>query len=77
MTALEWILTFVLFSLYLVCIVTVCMVTFRKGYIVLGIAGIVLPVLWLIGAVLPAKKGSQQEVAESIRRERQVEQVTH
>ncbi len=31
MTALEWVFTLVLFSIYLVAIVTVCALTFRKG----------------------------------------------
>jgi len=52
MTALEWVFTLVLFSIYLVAIVTVCALTFRKGYIVMGIAGIFFPILWLIGAVM-------------------------
>ena len=75
MTALAWILTFVLFSIYLVCVVTVCMLTFRKGYIVLGIVGIFLPILWLIGAVLPAKEGSPHAVQEAMQRQRQAEQM--
>jgi hypothetical protein len=58
MTGLEWILTMSLFTLYIVCLFTVCMMTFQKGYLALGILGIFLPFLWLIGAVLPPKPGS-------------------
>jgi hypothetical protein len=59
MTALEWNLSTALLTMYLVCLFTVCMVTFAKGRTVLGILGIFLPFLWLIGAVLPAKPGSR------------------
>ena len=68
MTALEWVLALVLISIYLVCIVTVCILTFRKGYIVLGIVGLLFPILWLIGAVLPAKEGSPHAVQEAMQR---------
>ena len=56
MSALEWILWIVLASVYLVALFTVCVLTFRKGYVVLGILGIFVPFLWLIGAVLPDKR---------------------
>jgi hypothetical protein len=56
MSALEWILWTVLASVYLVALFTVCVLTFRKGYVVLGILGIFVPFLWLIGAVLPDKR---------------------
>jgi hypothetical protein len=58
MTFLEWILAVSLFSIYMVCLFTVCTMTFQKGYTALGIFGIFLPFLWLIGAVLPPKEGS-------------------
>ena len=45
--------------MYIVCLFTVCAMTFAKGRTVLGLAGIFLPFLWLIGAVLPAKPGSR------------------
>ena len=57
-TPLEWFLSTTLFILYLFCLFTVCLLTFRKGHTVLGILGIFLPFLWLIGAVLPPKQGS-------------------
>jgi uncharacterized membrane protein len=53
MTGLEWFLATTVAVLYLVCIFTVALITFRKGYFLLGIFGIFLPFLWLIGAVLP------------------------
>ncbi|MGH8968312.1 MAG: hypothetical protein ACRDV1_00025 [Actinomycetes bacterium] len=67
MTGLEWILWISLATLYLFCLFTVCSLTFQKGYMVLGIVGIVLPFLWLIGAVLPAKPGSRYEATERAR----------
>jgi len=61
MTILDWIFASLLFTVYIVCLFTVCLLTFRKGYVVLGIIGIFIPFLWLIGAILPAKRGSQYE----------------
>jgi len=63
MTGLEWILGVTLVSLYLVCLFTVCMVTFQKGHTTLGILGIFLPFAWLIGAVMPPKPGSSYAMA--------------
>ena len=64
MTGLEWMLMSTLGVIYLVCLFTVCSLTFRKGHTALGIFGIVLPFLWLIGAVLPPKPGSSYELQE-------------
>lgn len=64
MTGLEWMLMSTLGVIYLVCLFTVCALTFRKGHVALGIIGIVLPFLWLIGAVLPPKPGSSYELQE-------------
>jgi hypothetical protein len=69
MTFLEWILSITLFTLYVFCLFTVCVLTFRKGYMVLGILGIFLPFLWLIGAILPAKQGSKAWELEDTRRQ--------
>jgi hypothetical protein len=69
MTFLEWILSITLFTLYVFCLFTVCVLTFRKGYMVLGILGIFLPFLWLIGAILPAKYGSKAWELEDTRRQ--------
>jgi hypothetical protein len=67
MTVVEWILWSVLVVIYLACLLTVCSLTFRKGYVGLGIVGIFLPILWLIGAILPAKRGSSYDMAERTR----------
>ncbi len=42
--------------LYVVLLVTVAILTFRKGHWVLGLIGFVFPILWLIGAVLPSRR---------------------
>ena len=76
MSVLEWILASILFVLYIMCLVTVCMLTFKKGYVVMGIVGIFFPLLWLIGAVLPPKRGSRYEVEESMRLQRNIQQMT-
>jgi hypothetical protein len=60
-TGLEWMLMSTLGVIYIVCLFTVCALTFRKGHVALGIIGIFLPFLWLIGAVLPARPGSGYE----------------
>jgi hypothetical protein len=65
MTGLEWVLAVTLGAIYLVCLFTVCSLTFQKGYTALGIIGIFMPFLWLIGAVLPPKPGSAVDVAAS------------
>jgi hypothetical protein len=76
MTGLEWILGFILFSFYITCLFTVCLMTFQKGHIVLGIVGIFIPLLWLIGAFLPAKQGSRYDINQQIAYKRQVEQYS-
>ena len=67
MSFLDWFLSTAFFVLYLVCLFTVCLLTFRKGHLVLGILGIFLPFLWLIGAVLPAKRGSRYDLEQAQR----------
>ena len=42
--------------LYLVLLFTVAVMSFRKGHWVLGLIGFIFPLLWLIGAILPAKR---------------------
>ena len=59
MNFLEWVLSITLLTIYIACVCTVCSLTFQKGYRVLGWVGIFFPILWLIGAVLPPKEGSQ------------------
>ncbi len=44
--------------LYLVVAFTIGRATFKKGYLALFIIGFLIPPFWLLGALLPAKKGS-------------------
>ena len=76
MSGLDWILSSILFVVYFFLLFTVCMLTFQKGHIVLGIVGIFIPFLWLIGAILPAKPGSRYQVQEAMRYRTQVNQMT-
>jgi hypothetical protein len=76
MTFLQWFGWIFLASIYIVCIFTVCMLTFQKGHILLGIVGIIFPFLWLVGAILPAKEGSRYAVTHEIRQQAYVESVT-
>jgi len=41
--------------LYIVLLITLGIVTLRKGHWVMFILGIFLPLFWIIGAVLPPK----------------------
>jgi hypothetical protein len=75
-TALDWILSCALFAIYIVCLFTVCWYTFKKGHWVLGIIGIIFPILWLIGAILPAKPGSQYDIQEHMRMQSQIQEMT-
>ena len=56
MSGVGWFFTIGLGVLYLVLLFTVAVMTFRKGHWILGIIGIFFPILWLIGAVLPARR---------------------
>jgi hypothetical protein len=42
--------------IYLVLILTLAVLSFRKGHWVLGLIGFIFPVLWLVGALLPARR---------------------
>jgi hypothetical protein len=42
--------------IYVVLILTLALLSFRKGHWVLGLVGFVFPVLWLIGAILPSRR---------------------
>lgn len=76
MTILDWTFGVLLFTIYVVCLFTVCWLTFKKGYILLGIVGIIFPFLWLIGAILPAKAGSRYEREEVMRMQRMKEMTS-
>ena len=56
MSVLEWTLSILLGALYIVALFTICVLTFRKGYVILGIIGIFFPFLWLVGAILPDRR---------------------
>jgi hypothetical protein len=56
MSGVGWFFSIGLGVLYLVLLFTVAVMTFRKGHWILGIIGIFFPILWLIGAVLPARR---------------------
>ena len=53
MEILGWFFSAMFWVVYIVCLFTVCKLTFQKGHTLLGIVGIFLPFLWLIGAILP------------------------
>ena len=72
----EWMVGFMLLSFYITCLFTVCAMTFQKGRTVLGIVGIFFPWLWLLGAFLPAKKGSRYELNQQIAAQGQVVQFS-
>jgi hypothetical protein len=76
MNGVAWVLTTVLIVFYLFCLFTVCSLTFQKGRTFLGIAGIFMPLLWLVGAILPAKPGSRFDVAQKSAYQRQMQQIT-
>ncbi len=44
--------------LYLVLVFTIAILCFRKGHWILGIVGIFIPILWIVGAVLPPTRTS-------------------
>jgi len=43
-------------ALYLVLLLTLAVLTFRKGHWVLGLIGFIFPLLWVIGAILPGRR---------------------
>ena len=51
-TPLEAFLSFSLTLLYIGCLFTVCLLTFKKGHTLLGIIGIFFPLLWILGALM-------------------------
>jgi hypothetical protein len=42
--------------IYFVLLIVFAVLSFRKGHWVLGLIGFIFPILWIIGAVLPAKR---------------------
>jgi hypothetical protein len=41
---------------YFVLMITLGVLTFRKGHWILGVIGFFIPVLWLFGAILPGRR---------------------
>jgi hypothetical protein len=58
MSGTLWAIT--LSIIYVVLLVTLGILTFRKGHWVLGLIGFLFPVLWLLGAVLPDRRHRRQ-----------------
>ena len=42
--------------IYLVLLFTLAVLCFRKGHWVLGLIGFIFPLLWVFGAILPARR---------------------
>ena len=76
MNGTETFLWFILIGFYIWCLFTVCLITFRKGHTLLGILGIFIPILWLIGAFIPAKQGSRYDIEQQMLYQRQVAEYT-
>jgi hypothetical protein len=51
------VLGFTLGIIYLVLLLVLGVLSFRKGHWVLGLIGFIFPLLWLVGAILPARHG--------------------
>jgi hypothetical protein len=41
--------------IYLVLLLVLGVLSFRKGHWVLGLIGFIFPVLWILGAILPSR----------------------
>jgi hypothetical protein len=76
MSVLDWVCTSLFFVFYLSLLFTVAVMTFQKGHVVLGIVGIFFPLLWLIGAILPARPGSRYAREEAMRYQAMTGQVS-
>lgn len=55
-----------LMVLYIAALFTISIMTIRKGHLWLGIIGMIFPLLWLIGAILPAKEGSRYDIEKKL-----------
>ena len=54
-------------AIYIALLLTLAVTTYRKGHIWLFAIGFVIPVLWLVGALLKSKPGSKAARQESER----------
>ena len=59
MSATEWILIFAFGGIYVALIATLAVYTHRKGHRWLFWLGFLMPVLWMIGAIIRPKPDSQ------------------
>ena len=48
-------MVFILSAIYIVLLITLGIISLRKGHWVMFIIGLFIPLFWLIGAVLPRK----------------------
>ena len=55
-----WGMGFVLAVIYLTLLIVLGLTTLRNGHTVLFWVGIIFPVLWLIGAILPPTRGAHR-----------------
>jgi hypothetical protein len=51
---------FLIGAIYFVLIVTLGILTIRKGHWVLFLIGIIFPILWIIGAIMPPVAGRRR-----------------
>jgi hypothetical protein len=58
MSGTEWVVYGFLTVAYLVLLFTCGTRTFQRGRLVLGFLGILLPVLWVVGALLPPRRAA-------------------
>jgi len=63
MSGTEWVLYGCLAVGYLILLFTCGTRTFQRGHLVLGFLGILLPVLWLVGALLPPRSHAGSSAA--------------
>jgi hypothetical protein len=49
-------MAFILGAIYLVLLITLGVMSLRKGHWVMFIIGIFLPLFWLIGAIIPSRE---------------------
>jgi len=67
MAFIAWMYVVVLYYLYVIFLFTVGVTTFEKGRNILGSTGFFMPLVWLVGALLPARKGSLYDFDKEIR----------
>lgn len=61
----NWVLLLLVGVAYFACLFTVGVITFRKGRLLLLVLGIFLPLLWFVGALLPAKQAKHRTGASA------------